>query len=111
MLESDVATSTSFRASRAAHPPDLEKVLVGPDRTICLSCSPRNPEELAVTVVEEGHNVIAWDVASKWRGSATEARRALRRMRARCGGAASPTRVSPIISRWQRCIRGGIDGD
>ena len=55
----------------AASPPKLEKILVGPDRTICcLSWSPHNPEAIAVAVVEEDHNVIVWDVASE-----TEVRR------------------------------------
>ena len=55
----------------AASPPKLEKILVGPDRTICcLSWSPHNPEAIAVAVAEEDHNVIVWDVASE-----TEVRR------------------------------------
>ena len=46
--------------------PHLEKILAGPDRTICsVTWNPHDANQLAVVVAEEEHNILLWDLAAE----------------------------------------------
>ena len=49
-----------------AETPKLEKILTGPDKTICsIAWSPTDPNTLAMAVADDDNNIVMWDLAAE----------------------------------------------